>query len=179
MVPGLIVVCKTTSRVANAADHQLSSQNLSKPQQQVYLQKAVPILQDSYSKSFNDRTEFLPGAPFDSMGSKKAGVLSIVNVLFGMYFRLNNLRLCKNLIKPVEGRKLNETGTMADMVTYNYYVGRLNMFEDQHEAAEKSLDYAFKHCHKNATHNKQFILKYLVPVKLYRGRLPSMRRKYG
>lgn len=111
------------------------------------------------------------------MGSKKAGVLSIVNILFGMYFRINNLRLCKNLIRPVEARKLNETGTMADMVTYNYYIGRLNMFEDQHDKAELALDYALKHCRKDAVHNKKCILKYLVPVKLYRGRLPSMRRK--
>ncbi|KAG7349861.1 PCI domain containing protein [Nitzschia inconspicua] len=181
LVPALIVVCKTTNRMANAADYRLSSKNRSKPQQRANLQKAVPIMQDSYSKTFNDRTEFQPGAPFDSVGSKKAGVLAIVNVLFGMYFRLNILRLCKNLIRPVEGRKLNETGTMADMVTYNYYIGRLNMFEDQHDKAEVCLDYALQHCHKDAVHNKKCILKYLVPVKLYRGRLPSMRLldKYG
>lgn len=174
LVPALIVVCKMTHRVAMAADRQLSAKNHSQQQQQANLQKAVPILQDSYSKTFNDRTEYQPGAHFDTMGSKKAGVLPIVNELFGMYFRLNILRLCKNLIRPVETRKLNETGTMADMVTYNYYIGRLNMFEDQHERAEASLDYAFKHCHKHAIHNKKCILKYLVPVKLYRGRLPSM-----
>mmetsp|Transcript_14786 Transcript_14786/g.27701 ORF Transcript_14786/g.27701 Transcript_14786/m.27701 type:complete len:180 (+) Transcript_14786:3-542(+) len=55
------------------------------------------------------------------------------------------------------------------------------MFEDQHQNAEASLDYALKHCHKDAIHNKKCILKYLVPVKLYRGRLPSMYLldKYG
>mmetsp|Transcript_13805 Transcript_13805/g.24755 ORF Transcript_13805/g.24755 Transcript_13805/m.24755 type:complete len:240 (+) Transcript_13805:1-720(+) len=115
------------------------------------------------------------------MGSKKAGVLAIVNILFGMYFRLNILRLCKNLIRPVETRKLHESGGMADMVTYRFFIGRLNMFEDQHQNAEASLDYALKHCHKDAIHNKKCILKYLVPVKLYRGRLPSMYLldKYG
>jgi hypothetical protein len=122
LVPGLVMVCKTTSHMANGANHQLSSKNCSKPQQQVNLQKVVPILQDSNAKSFNDRTEFLPGAPFNTMGSKKEGVLSIVNVLFGMYFWLKNLRLCKNLI---EGLRSKETGTTADMVTYNHYNGRL------------------------------------------------------
>lgn len=116
---------------------------------------------------------FQPDAPFDSNGSKKAGVLTIVNELFAIYFRLNILRLCKNLIRPVETRKLNEQGTMGQKVTYKYYIGRLNMFEDQHELAEQNLDYAFTHCHKNAIHNKRCILRYLVPVKLYRGRLPS------
>jgi nuclear mRNA export protein PCID2/THP1 len=182
LVPALIVVCKTTNRVANAADLQVSlSKNQSQQQKhrlsqhKAHLEKAVPVLQDSYSKTFNDRTEFQPGAPFDTMGSKKAGVLAIVNLLFGMYFRLNILRLCKNLIRPVETRKLHEFGTMADMVTYHYYIGRLAMFEDKHDQAEVSLDYAFKHCHRDAIHNKKCILKYLIPIKLYRGRLPSMR----
>jgi nuclear mRNA export protein PCID2/THP1 len=180
LVPALIVVCKATNRVANAADHPImasSSEHQSHrlTQSKAHLEKAVPVLQDSYSKSFNDRTEFQPGAPFDSVGSKKAGVLAIVNLLFGMYFRLNILRLCKNLIRPVETRKLHESGTMADMVTYHYYIGRLTMFEDKHDQAEVSLDYAFQHCHKDAIHNKRCILKYLIPIKLYRGRLPSMR----
>ena len=96
-----------------------------------------------------------------------------VNELFGMYFRLNNLRLCKNLIRPIESRKLHEKGSMAEMVTYRYYVGRLNSFEDQHRSADINLDYAFKHCHKDALNNKKRILKYLIPVKLYRGILPT------
>lgn len=112
-------------------------------------------------------------------GSKKAGVLAIVNELFGIYFRLNILRLCKNLIKPVETRRLNENGTMGQMVTYRYYIGRLNMFEDQHELAEKNLDFAFAHCHRNSIQNKKCILRYLVPIKLYRGRLPTMHCKFS
>jgi hypothetical protein len=112
------------------------------------------------------------------MGSKKAGVLPIVNELFGMYFRLNILRLCKNLIRPVESRKLHEHGTMGQLVTYRYYSGRLNMFEDQHGQAEQNLDYAFQHCHKNAIGNKRRILRYLVPIKMYRGKLPTPQCKY-
>jgi len=41
------------------------------------------------------------------------------------------------------------------MVTYRYYIGRVNMFEDQHELAEKNLDFAFDHCHRNSVHNKK------------------------
>jgi hypothetical protein len=67
---------------------------------------------------------------------------------------------------------------MSQMVTYRYYIGRLNMFEDQHELAEKNLDYAFQHCHRNAIHNKKCILRYLVPIKLFRGRLPSAYCKF-
>jgi hypothetical protein len=62
---------------------------------------------------------------------------------------------------------------MGDMVTFRYYVGRLNMFEDKYDVAEENLDYALLHCHRNAVANKKRILKYLVPVKLKRGRLPT------
>jgi nuclear mRNA export protein PCID2/THP1 len=98
-----------------------------------------------------------------------------------MYFTLNTLRLCKNLLKPVESRKLHLSGNKGDMVTYRYFVGRLMMFEDQYEIAEENLDYALRHCHKDAWKNKRNILRYLVPVKLYRGRLPTsaLLQKYG
>lgn len=66
---------------------------------------------------------------------------------------------------------------MGDMVTYRYYVGRLNLFEDQYEAAEENLEYALAHCYKDAVANKKRILRYLVPVKLLRGRFPTMECK--
>jgi len=101
------------------------------------------------------------------------GVLYIVNQLFSMYFKLNTLRLCKNLTKPVESRNIHQSGTMGEMVTYRYYVGRLNMFEDQYDLAEQNFDYALQHCHLSSVANKKRILNYLVPVKLLRGRLPT------
>lgn len=181
MVPAMIIVCKTTNKMAIAADRLVFSRSKTKQYHRANLEKSVPILQDSYSKTFNDRTEYQPGAPFDDVGSKQAGVLAIVNLLFEMYFRLNILRLCKNLIRPVETKKLSEKGSMAEMVTYRYFIGRLSMFEDQHSSAETHLEYALQHCHKNAKENKKRILKYLIPIKLYRGRLPTTQllNKYG
>lgn len=41
------------------------------------------------------------------------------------------------------------------------------------EEAEESLNYALRHCHRDAQANKARILKYLVPVALLLGRLPS------
>lgn len=139
------------------------------------MQTAVTLLQASYSKTLNDRVELRLNEPFSEEGSKKVGVLYIVNQLFSMYFRLNTLRLCKNLLKPVESRCIHESGTMGEMVTYRYYVGRLNMFEDQYDLAEQNFDYALRHCHHSAVGNKKRILNYLVPVKLLRGRLPTTK----
>ena len=163
-------ICKNTHRIAVAADKDSKDQSK--------LENAASILQESFSRTFNDRKELRPGAPYDDQeGSKKAGVLAIVNELFSIYFRLNTLRLCKNLVKPVEGRKLHEQGNMGQMVTYRYYVGRLNLFEDQYADAEANLEFALRYCHKKAIHNKKCILHYLVPVKLYRGKLPSAECK--
>ena len=182
LVPTLHMICRMTHRAAVCADqaaNRSSSSNSknnssSSKDANANLQKAVTVLQESYSKTSNDRREYRPGAALDDEeGSKKAGVLSIVNELFAIYFRLNTLRLCKNLLRPVESRKLHEQGKMSEMVTYRYYVGRLFLFEDQYQAAEENLDYALQHCHKDAVANKQRILRYLLPVKLYRGRLPS------
>jgi hypothetical protein len=65
------------------------------------LQSAVTLLQESFSKTLNDRTELIVDEPLSEEGSKKVGVLYIVNQLFSMYFRLNTLRLCKNLVRYV------------------------------------------------------------------------------
>jgi nuclear mRNA export protein PCID2/THP1 len=172
LVPAMHSVCKSTHRLAVAADREAASRDHAK------LNNAALLLQESFSKTFNDRKEFRPDAPFDDEGSKKAGVLGIVNELFNIYFRLNTLRLCKNLAKPVEGRKLHLQGSMAQMVTYRYYTGRLNLFEDNYAEAEKNLEYALTNCHKDAVRNKRCILRYLIPVKLYRGKLPTAACKF-
>jgi hypothetical protein len=167
-VPALHAVCKSTHLLAVAADTEASNADNAK------LQNAVTLLQESFARTINDRKELYPDDPLnDSDGSKKVGVLYIVNELFSIYFSLNTLRLCKNLSRPVESRNLHTKGKMGDMVTYRYYTGRLNLFEDQYAEAEVNLEYAFRYCHKDALHNKKLILRYLVPVKLYRGRLPS------
>jgi nuclear mRNA export protein PCID2/THP1 len=171
LVPALHAVCKSTHRAALAADREEKSLDYKR------LQNAVTLLQESFSRTYNDRKEMRPGFEYDEEGSKKAGVLGIVNELFAIYFRLNTLRLCKNLVRPVESRRLHEQAPMGQMVTYRYFTGRLALFEDQFALAEENLEYAFKNCHRDAAKNKELILHYLIPVKLYRGRYPSPDRK--
>ena len=166
LVPALHTVCRNTHQTADAADHAYTRDHSK-------MQNAVNLLQESFSRCLNDRKEHTPDASLSEEGSKKAGVLYVVNQLFAMYFKLNTLRLCKNLLRPVESRGLHLSGDMSDMVTYRFYVGRIHMFEDQYELAETNLDYAFRHCHRNALKNKKCILRYLVPVKMLRGRFPT------
>jgi len=172
LIPLLHVTCRATHHVAIQAD--IANSLATERNDNARLQSAVTLLQESFSRTLNDRKELIPGAPLSEDGSKKVGVLYIVNHLFAMYFRLNTLRLCKNLVRPVESRNLHMSGNKGDMVTYRYFVGRLNMFEDLYELAEENLNYALEHCHKDAVRNKRKILNYLIPVKLMRGRLPSV-----
>ena len=98
LIPALHVVCRNTHRAAVLSDEAVSVDS-GKRNDHSKLQNAVTLLQASYSKTLNDRTDFKPGEPLSEEGSKKVGVLYIVNQLFSMYFQLNTLRLCKNLLK--------------------------------------------------------------------------------
>ncbi|KAI9906576.1 hypothetical protein PsorP6_003822 [Peronosclerospora sorghi] len=131
------------------------------------LRSAEQHLKKGFAMAANDR------APQEH--NKKMGALFIVNQLFKIYFKLNMIHLCRNLIRAVEGPAFPEFEMFnkSDKVTYQYYVGRISMFEDQYQKAETCLDYAWKHCHRGKARNKRMILQFLVPVKLLLGVMPS------
>jgi len=58
LIPALVVASRNTLKTALAADRVGN-------QKDARLQSAVQILQDSYSKTFNDRTEYQVGGSFD------------------------------------------------------------------------------------------------------------------
>jgi nuclear mRNA export protein PCID2/THP1 len=106
---------------------------------------------------------------------KKLAALDVVNLSIKIYFKLNTLRLCKNLIRTVESRQFAEFTVFpaAQRVTYQFYKGRLAVFDENYEEAAEALSYALKHCHPSAAANRARILKYLLPVELLLGKLPS------
>lgn len=108
---------------------------------------------------------------------KKLAALDIVNVSIKIYFKLNTLRLCKNLIRTVESKQFPpfDIFPVSQKVTYKFYLGRLAVFDEKYEDAQDALTYALKYCHANHEKNKALILKYLIPVGLLLGRLPSAK----
>lgn len=133
-------------------------------------------LMDVFRKAVSDKSE-LPQ-------SRKWVLLDVINSLFRIYFRINQLRLCKNLIQPVEsGQNFPpfDSFSSAQRVTYKYYAGRFAMYESDFMEAQKRLEYAFHHCHKDYADNKRKILTYLISVNLVLGKAPSPRllRKYN
>ncbi|KAJ0404185.1 hypothetical protein P43SY_002028 [Pythium insidiosum] len=165
LVPFLHVLTVDTRLLAARADREASERAGDEVHDR--LRGAEQQLKKGFSMTANDR------APAEH--NKKLGALFIVNQLFKIYFKLNMIHLCRNLIRAVEGPAFPEFErfSKSDKVTYQYYVGRISMFEDQYHKAEQCLDYAWKHCHQHSLRNKRMILRFLVPVKLLLGVMPS------
>jgi len=109
--------------------------------------------------------------------SKKMGCLFVIGHLFKIYFKINNLRLCTNLMTSVSNPNFPnfERFPKAQNVTYNYYVGRIKVFEEQYDEAETYLIKAFNMCARGHFRNKRKILQFLIPVKLLLGKFPKHR----
>ncbi|XP_002128926.2 PCI domain-containing protein 2 [Ciona intestinalis] len=106
--------------------------------------------------------------------SKKWGMLFLVNQLFKIYFRIGKLHLCKPLIRAIESSSIKEQFTLAQRVTYKYYVGRKAMFDSNFVMAEEYLSFAYNNCHSSCKKNLRMVLIYLIPVKMLLGRLPTL-----
>ena len=77
--------------------------------------------------------------------------------------------LCPNHTEPLQDRGFPK----SQVVTYQYFSGRLALYEDDFADAAQRLHWAFQHCHRNARANKREILRFLVPIQLLAGKLPS------
>ncbi|XP_076632137.1 PCI domain-containing protein 2 isoform X1 [Colletes latitarsis] len=113
--------------------------------------------------------------------TKRWGMLTLVNQLLKIYFRINKLHLCRPLIRAIESSPYKAHFALAQQITYKFFVGRKAMFDSDYKAADEYLTYAFEHCHKQSTKNKRLILTYLVPVKMLLGYMPkhSLLEKYN
>ncbi|OAE18594.1 hypothetical protein AXG93_1923s1500 [Marchantia polymorpha subsp. ruderalis] len=115
-------------------------------------------------------------------GPKRVGALYVTCQLFKVYFKLGTVHLCRSVIRSIETARVFdfEEFPTRDKVTYMYYTGRLEVFNDNFIQADKKLWYALGHCDPSKDANIRMILKYLVPVKLSLGILPNewLLRKY-
>jgi len=161
VIEPLYVMIRDLRVMAELADVELKKQG-----------KNTSKLSDAGSQLMRCFRESLAGAGHKA---KKIVTLFIVNQLFKIYFKLNTLHLCKNLIKAVNSPQVLgfENFPVSQRVTYKFFVGRLSVFNDEYDQADVDLTYALKHCTKKNTKNKRAILLYLVPVRLLRGSLPK------
>ncbi|XP_046677027.1 PCI domain-containing protein 2-like [Homalodisca vitripennis] len=105
--------------------------------------------------------------------TKKWGMMSLVNQLFKVYFRINKLHLMKPLIRAIDSSPLKDRFSLSQQITYRYFVGRMAMFYSDYSTANEYLTYAFTECHVMSKKNKRWILLNLVPVKILLGYMPT------
>ena len=110
--------------------------------------------------------------------TKKLASLDLVVSLFRVYFALNTLRLCKNLIAAVGSRQFApfDNFPASQRVTYKYFCGRLAIFDESYVEADEHLSYCLSRCPPGAAGNRQRARAafFLVPVRLLVfGSLPS------
>lgn len=108
-------------------------------------------------------------------GPKRVGALYVTCQLFKIYFKLGTVHLCRSVIRSIETARIFdfEEFPIRDKVTYMYYTGRLEVFNENFPAADQKLSYALTHCNPHREANIRMILKYLIPVKLSIGILPK------
>ena len=109
--------------------------------------------------------------------SQVVGLYYALNMTFRTSFRLNNLQNFTSLLRIVnnEHSKLPplQYFPKAQQVEFKYYEGRFHIYEQQLTEAEECLDFAFRTCDKDSYKNKRLILRYLIPVKAYKGKFPT------
>ncbi|CAL8288258.1 unnamed protein product [Lota lota] len=156
---------------ANNAEQQLLKKGKGQPGDM--LEKAAEQLMSCFRVCASDNRAGLDD-------SKKWGMLFLINQLFKIYFKINKLHLCKPLIRAIDSSNLKNDYSMAQRVTYKYYVGRKAMFDSDFKPAEECLSFSFQHCHRSSQKNKRMILIYLLPVKMLLGHMPTLQllKKY-
>lgn len=109
----------------------------------------------------------------DAEGTKKRGILFLVNQMFKIYFKINQLHLCVPLIRTMDKLPIKEQASKGDLVTYFYFLGRKKIMETNFREAEEHMMIALEKCHKNCLKNKQLILISLIPLKMLHGIIPA------
>jgi hypothetical protein len=164
VVPPMLAVVETIRRAAGAAERARAAAGGGGAE-------AGPLADagDQLRKCFSVALQ-APGH-----AGKKGAALAAVNASIKVYFRLGTLRLCRNLARSVASRQFPpfESFPAAQRVTYRFYEGRLAVLDEAYADAEAALSYALRHCPPAAAANRARVLKYLVPVALLLGRLPS------
>ncbi|GIL81754.1 hypothetical protein Vretimale_1374 [Volvox reticuliferus] len=116
-----------------------------------------------------------------SSQAKKDASVAVVCVMMKVYFKLNAINNCKQPLQQIELNRLFDNAKEAHKVTLRYYTGRLAAYDEDFHKADEHLTYAFEHCAVTSPNNIRRVLRYLIPVKMLLGILPSegLLRQYG
>ena len=117
--------------------------------------------------------------------SQVIGLYFSINIAFRASFRLNNLQHIASLLRIVNSEFSKfpplTKYPKSEQVEFKFYEGRYHIYENNIIQAEQCLDFAFTKCSSRSMKNKSIILRYLIPVKAIRSKIPSQNllEKYG
>ncbi|KAF8685612.1 PCI domain [Rhizoctonia solani] len=166
VLPVLKQMLQDLKTIAELADEQAFKANTKAPS---CMEDTARLANKAFSNCVTDRTS----SPSES---RKWGIYYVVGIVMKCYFKVNRIALSRNIMRAIHANAdipPLEQYPRADQVTYKYYVGLINFLNENHQAAEEDLTYAFYHCHRASDRNQELILTYLVPLRLCRGILPS------
>nr|CAD2202024.1 unnamed protein product [Meloidogyne enterolobii] len=168
--PILYILCSDLRLVAKIADKQgCTLWSRSDTQTSTFYEEAASPIMESYRICVAE-------SRLAAETTKKIAILNLTNQLFRIYFGINRLHLLKPLIRSIDHvGDLYQRFSMADKITYKYFLGRKAMFDMDLAKAEDSLTFSFENCPSNYVRNKRLILMYLIPVKMFLGHMPTQQ----
>ncbi|CAI9764671.1 unnamed protein product [Fraxinus pennsylvanica] len=104
-------------------------------------------------------------------GPKRVGALYVTCQLFKIYFKLGTVHLCRSVIRSIETARIFdfEEFPVRDKVTYMYYTGCLEVYNENFPAADHKLSYALTLVYNEnfpaAEHKLSYALTYCSPLK--------------
>lgn len=109
--------------------------------------------------------------------SQVIGLYYALNMAFKTSFRINNLQNFTSLLRIVNNQHSKlpslDNYPKAQQVEFKYYEGRFHIYEQELNQAEECFDFAFRLCNKDSFRNKRLVLRYLIPVRAYKGIFPT------
>ncbi|KAJ1969884.1 COP9 signalosome (CSN) subunit [Dimargaris xerosporica] len=132
------------------------------------LEESARVVNRAFSTCINDSSE----SPREI--SRQQGTYFLVGLLFQIYFRLDTKHLCKNVLRVLSKVNLPDLKyySRPHQIKFKYYEGRYEFYNGNFAKAGEYLEYALQRCHKSYPTNKQRILAFLIPTRLYHGILP-------
>ncbi|RWS04363.1 PCI domain-containing protein 2-like protein [Dinothrombium tinctorium] len=175
-LPVLYVVARDLRLLSIAADKQLANETNKKAgfKPNENLERTAELLMGVFRVCATDIRSSIEN-------SKRKAMMHIINQLFKIYFKINKLHLCKPLIRALENANIMEHFTLAQKVTYNYFLGMKSMFDSDFKKADELLTFSFENCYLKSRKNKRLILIFLIPVKMLLGQMPrrELLEKYS
>ena len=139
------------------------------------MEEAARTINKGFTSCINDRSA-------DITQSKKWGTIHLCNLLFKIYFYLDQLNLCTNLIKAMETAESflppMHHFPASERCCYEYYSGRFYLIMERVEEANDALTDAYNlvmSCPRSLSDkNRKLILHYLIPARIMiKGQRPS------